>query len=99
MGVLEEVLRDLQEPPIFNRKDFKARKPETVTSFARIVCGIEAAQVEINAAYRIVERKPDSTKALAGKDPFFRADSKDVLMVFDTLKKTVQKISEKSQIS
>ncbi len=93
--VIEEVLREFQGPPIFNRKNFKARKPETITSFARMECGIEAAQIEINARYRIVERKPDSTKALSGKEPFFRADPKDVLMLFDTLKKTVRKIAEK----
>jgi hypothetical protein len=89
------VLRDFQEPPIFNRKNFKARKKETVTSFARKECGIESAQIEINARYRIVERKPDSSKAISGEEPVFKAEEKDVLDLFNHLKEMILTIREK----
>ncbi len=92
---LEGVLRDFQEPPIFNRRNFKAKKKATVTSFARKECGIESAQVEINARYRIVERKPDSSKAMSGKEPVFKAEEKDVLDLFDHLKEMILRVSEK----
>ncbi|UCB47983.1 MAG: hypothetical protein JSW56_12580 [Deltaproteobacteria bacterium] len=93
--IIEEVLRDFQEPPIFNRRNFKAKKKETVTSFARKECGIESAQVEINARYRIVERKPDSSKAMSGEEPVFKAAEEDVLALFDHLKEMIIKIREK----
>jgi hypothetical protein len=92
---IEEVLRDFQEPPIFNRRNFKAKKKETVTSFARKECGIESAQLEINARYRIVERKPDSSKAMSGEEPVFKADEKDVLDLFNHLKEMILRIREK----
>lgn len=92
---IEEVLRDFQEPPIFNRTNFKAKKKATVTSFARKECGIESAQVEINARYRIVERKADSSKAMSGKEPVFKAEEKDVLDLFNHLKEMILKVSKK----
>jgi hypothetical protein len=92
---IEEVLRDFQEPPIFNRRNFKAKKGATVTSFARNECRIESAQVEINARYRIVERKPDSSKAMSGKEPVFKAEEKDVLDLFNHLKEMILRVSEK----
>ena len=93
--IIEDVLRDFQDPPIFNRRYFKATKKETVTSFARRGCGIESAQVEINARYRIVERKPDSSKAMSGKEPVFEAEEKDVLDLFNRLKEMILRVSEK----
>jgi hypothetical protein len=93
--IIEEALRDFQEPPIFNRRNFKAKKKETVTSFARKECGIESAQVEINARYRIVERKPDSSKAISGKEPVFKAEERDVLDLFNHLKEIILRVSEK----
>jgi hypothetical protein len=92
---IEEALRDFQAPPIFNRRNFKAKKKETVTSFARRECGIESAQVEINARYRIVERKPDSSEAMSGKEPVFKAEEKDVLDLFNHLKEMILRVSEK----
>lgn len=92
---IEEVLKDFQEPPIFNRRNFKAKKKETITSFARKECGIESAQVEINARYRIVERKPDSSKAMSGKEPVFKAEEKDVLDLFNHLKIMILRIRDK----
>ena len=92
---IEEVLRDFQEPPIFNRRNFKAKKKATVTSFARKECGIESAQVEINARYRIVERKPDSSKAMSGEEPVFKAEEKDVLDLFNHLKEMILRVSER----
>jgi hypothetical protein len=92
---IEEVLRDFQELPIFNRRNFKARKNETVTSFARKECGIESAQIEINARYRIVERKPDSSKAISGEEPVFKAEEKDVLDLYNHLKEMILTIREK----
>ena len=68
-----------------------------MTSFARKECGIESAQVEINARYRIVERKPDSSKAMSGEEPFFKADEKDVLGLFDHLKEIILEINQKIQ--
>lgn len=93
--IIEEVLRDFQEPPIFNRRYFKATKEETVTSFARKQCGIESAQVEINAKYRIVERKPDASKAMSGEEAVFKAREEDVLDLLSHLKKMILKIREK----
>lgn len=94
-AVIEASLRDFQEPPLFNRKYFRALKDETVTSFARKVCGIESAQVEIHARYRIVERKPDSAKALSGEEPSFRAEEQDVLDLYGHLREMVLRIREK----
>ena len=96
-ALIEASLQDFQEQPIFNRQYFRATKDETVTSFARNVCGIESAQIEINARYRIVERKPDSAKALSGEEPFFRAEERDILELYCHLKKMVLRIKEKIQ--
>jgi hypothetical protein len=65
-----------------------------VTSFARHVCGIEAAQFEINARYRIVERKPESTRAMHGDEPHFMAEEADVLELVQCLKEMVLRINK-----
>lgn len=91
--VIEEAIRVFQNP-LFNLDAFTAGSPETVTSFARHVCGIEAAQFEINARYRIVERKPDSTRAMHGDEPNFKAEEADVLALVECLKEMVLKIKK-----
>lgn len=91
--IVREVFSDF-EPKIFN-KEFCASDPCTLTSFARSKLGIEAAQVEINAKYRIVERKPDSTRAKKGIDPHFKANGKDVLALVTRLKRMILEIDQK----
>ena len=91
--VIEEAVRAFQYP-LFNLDAFTAGSPETVTSFARYACGIEAAQFEINARYRIVERKPDSTRAMHGDEPLFKAEEVDVLELVQYLEDMVFKINE-----
>jgi hypothetical protein len=92
--IIEDVLKDFQAPPIFNRKKFKAKEKGTVTSFARRECGVESAQFEINAAYRILKRKPDSSEAVEVNDPHFRAAEENVLELFGHLKKIILRIKE-----
>jgi hypothetical protein len=91
--VIEEAVRPFQYP-LFNLDAFTAGLPATVTSFARHACGIEAAQFEINARYRIVERKPESTRAIHGDEPYFKAEEADVLALVECMKKMVIKINE-----
>ena len=92
--IIENTLKEFQEGQIFNRTNFKAKDDVTVTSFAKKVCGIESAQFEINEKYRIIERKPDSSKAIAGTEPNFKADEKDVSELFNHLKEMILKINE-----
>ena len=54
---------------IFNLDGFKAEAKGTVTYFASKICKTEAAQFEIRADFRIIERKPDSSKAISQPDP------------------------------
>jgi hypothetical protein len=82
------------EARIFNKK-FCANDPCTLTFFARNELGIEGAQVEINARYRIVERKPDSTKARKGIKPDFKANGNDVLDLITKLEKMIHGIDQK----
>jgi hypothetical protein len=91
--VIEEAVRAFQYP-LFNLDAFTAASPETVTSFARHACGIEAAQFEINARYRIVERKPDSTRVVHGDKPHFKAEEADVLALVECLKEMVIRIKK-----
>lgn len=91
--VIEEAIRVFQYP-LFNLDTFTAGSSETVTSFARHTCGIEAAQFEINARYRIVERKPDSTRAVHGDKPHFKAEEVDVLALVQCLEDMVLRINE-----
>ncbi len=71
------------EPKIFN-KDFPAHSRGTITSFARNSLGIEAAQVEINARYRIVESKTTG----------FKAEPERVLAMVRKLEKLVLEIDQ-----
>jgi hypothetical protein len=82
--------------PLFNLDAFTAGSPKTVTSFARHACGIEAAQFEINARYRIVERKPDSTRAVYGDEPNFKAEEADVLALVGCLTEMVISINKET---
>lgn len=82
------------EPRIFNQK-FCANDTCTLTFFAKNELAIEAAQVEINAKYRIVERKPDSSKAKAGIKPHFKANGEDVLALVTRLKRMILEIDQK----
>jgi len=82
------------EVRLFNKK-FCASDSCTLTFFARNELGIEGAQVEINAKYRIVERKPDSSKAKMGVKPHFRANEKDVLDLVTRLDRMIQGIHRK----
>jgi len=82
------------EPEVFNKK-FGAKGRGTVTFFARNELGIEAAQVEINAKYRIVERKPDSSKAKSGVQPYFKANEDDVLSLVTRLERMILGIDQK----
>lgn len=93
--VIEETIQPFQYP-LFNLDTFTAESLETVTSFARYVCGIEAAQFEINARYRIVERKPDSTRAVHGDEPHFKAEEADVLKLVQCLKEMILRINKET---
>ncbi len=79
-GALEKVFAGFV-PKVFNQH-FAARGGGTITCFARNDLGIEAAQVEINADYRIVESK--------ARD--FRADPKKVLALVERLRDAVEAI-------
>ncbi len=95
--VFQKVLRESFsgfEPELFN-KNFCAKDTRTLTSFARNELGIEAAQIEINAKYRIVQRKPDSSRARRGIDPHYQANPKDVLDFITKLNRAISKINER----
>lgn len=92
-SIIEETLRNFQYP-LFNLDAFTAELPGTVTSFARHICGVEAAQFEINAQYRIVDRKPDSTRAIAGDEPVLRAKEERVLELVQCLEEMAVRINE-----
>lgn len=93
-NIIESVLKDFQDPPIFNRANFKAKGEGTVTSFARRECGIESAQFEINAKYRILQRKPTSSKAMEGVNRDFKAREEDVLELLSHLKEIILRINK-----
>ena len=90
---IQEAFSDF-EPEIFNKR-FCANDTCTLTSFARNKLGIEAAQVEINAKYRIVERKPDNSRTKRGIDASFKANPKDVLDLITKLGRMIREINQK----
>ena len=92
-GTIQKVFSDF-ESKVFNQR-FCANDPGTITYFVRNELGIEAAQAEINAKYRIVERKPDSCKAKAGIEPHFKADPKDVVALVATLQRLILALDER----
>ncbi len=71
------------EPQVFNQ-NFSAHGRGTITYFAKKTLGIEAAQIEINANYRIVESKSTG----------FKADPKKVLEVVHRLMKLIRAVDE-----
>ena len=79
----------------FNPPGYTASYPGTITYFAKNKLGIEAAQFEINAKFRIVERKPDSTKAKNGEDPNYKANEKDVLELIEVMERLIADINDK----
>lgn len=89
---IREAFSDFQAR-IFNQK-FCANDACTITSFAKNELGIEAAQVEINAKYRVVERKPDSSKAKAGIKPHFKANGEDVIALITRLQRAIFAIDQ-----
>jgi hypothetical protein len=72
------------EPRVFNQH-FSARGKGTVTYFARYGLCVEAAQIEINADYRIVESKSTG----------FKADPGNVLDLVERLRSLIVAIDEK----
>jgi len=83
-GTLEKTFSGF-EADLFNQH-FSARSPGTITSFARDSLGIEAAQIEINAHYRVVESKTTG----------FKADPSHVLAMVKRLATLIQAIAEKT---
>jgi hypothetical protein len=72
------------EEHLFN-KHFAASGCGTITSFVRNDLGIEAAQFEINARYRIVESR---------SNPVFKASEQDVLDMVGRLEQMILDISD-----
>lgn len=91
-ATIQECLSDLG-PRLFNQR-FSANDPCTITFFAKNELEIEAAQVEINARLRIVERKPDSVRALNGIAPNFKANPKDVLDLVTHLEELINVVAK-----
>ncbi len=82
------------QDPIFNQF-FPAKGNGTITSFCRKELRIEAAQVEINARYRVLQRKPDSCMARANRDADFRAKDRDVIELISRMVKMISGIHAK----
>jgi hypothetical protein len=81
---IAEAFRDYDDD-LFN-KQFKAKSPGTITSFARNDLGIEAAQFEINAVCRILESR---------SNPSPGTNEQDVLELVERLQKMIAAINEK----
>ena len=94
--VIQDALGGFQSP-LFNLEGLCAANPKRVTYFARHECGIESAQFEINADYRIIKRKPDSTYALNGMDLDFRADEQKVKELLCHMKKMILSLARISR--
>ncbi len=80
-GCLEDAFTGF-EPKLFNQ-NFAAKGAGTVTFFCRNDLGIEAAQVEINANYRIVE----------GKTSGFKADPEKVRELIERLRDAIEAVN------
>ena len=70
---------------IFNKR-FRAQAPGTITCFARNDLGIEAAQIEINARYRMIQGRSVHS---------FRAREEDVLDLVGRLERLILDIETK----
>ena len=91
--VIEEAFKGFQQP-LFNLDFYRASSSGTVTYFVKNTCKIEAAQFEINGKYRIVERKPDSSRAQKGMATNFKANEKDVLEMIERLERMIIEIAQ-----
>ena len=83
---------------VFNPPGFTAAHSGTITYFARNKLGIEAAQIEINAKFRIVARKSESAKAKKGEEPDYMAKEKDVLELIRVIERLIIEINDKIKI-
>ena len=77
---------------IFNLDDLNASTEGTITYYAKNSLNIEAAQFEINGKYRIIKRKPDSSKAKNGSEPKYKANEEKVLKLINFLKQMINNI-------
>ena len=93
---IQETFKNFQKD-IFNLCHFSASKSGTITSFAKNILNIEAAQFEINSEFRIVERKPDSSYSKKGMDSEYKADGKNVIELMKHLEEMVLRINQKIQ--
>lgn len=64
----------------------------TVTRYAWQTLGVPAAQLEINAWARIVERLPDAYEARSGSAPVFRGDPNRIRRVLEGLLRIVDAV-------
>jgi len=92
--LIKEAFSSFQKD-IFNRDGLRASSSGTITYFAKNTLELEAAQFEINAQYRIVERKPDSTEAKEGIKPRYKATEKDILELIEALTTMLNNINSK----
>ncbi len=91
--IIEDAFAGFQEP-IFNQF-FAAKGHGTITSYCRNELGVESAQFEINARYRVLDRKPDSCKARAHHDADFQANDRDVLELISRMAAMIAQIHAK----
>ena len=70
---------------IFNKR-FRAEGCGTITSFVKNDLGVEAAQVEINARYRIIQSRTD---------PSWKANEEDVFNLFERLERIILDVNER----
>ncbi|MGZ6239386.1 MAG: hypothetical protein ACXWMF_06050 [Syntrophales bacterium] len=84
MPLIDRAFRDFDEGT-FN-KHFQAKGLGTITYFARNDLGIEAAQFEINALYRMIESR---------SNPAVRAREQDVLDIMRRMQVMISDINEK----
>ena len=92
---IQETFKIFQKD-IFNLCNFSASKSGTITSFAKNILNIEAAQFELNSKFRIVERKPDSSYSKKG-DSEYKADENNVIELLNHLEEMVLRINQKIQ--
>jgi hypothetical protein len=92
--IIQETFKTFQND-IFNLCNFSASKSATVTSFAKSILNIEAAQFEINAKYRIVDRKPDSSYSKKDMDSEYKTDENNVIELLSHLEDMILRINQK----
>jgi hypothetical protein len=104
MSTIEKSLQEIKKRQkgrlfniMFSGAGDESKGVERVTSFAKNRGDIEAAQFEINAKYRIIERKPDSSEAMRGNDPHFKTDEKNILELIEVMRNMILEINRKIQ--